>query len=96
MGSALSLALTAPANTGLASRVLDELAEAKGIYFPKLKNIHMSHIENSSGTRVSAENARIVLELDDEEEDDNEEDYDEENDDEEDVGDGLLEGRDHP
>ena len=73
-------------NTGLASLVLGELADAKEVHFPKLKNVHMSHIENPSGTKVSGENAGIVLELDDEgddyDEDGHEEDGDAEGNDE--------------
>ena len=79
------ITITGPANTTLASLVLDELAEAKRMYFPKLNNIYMSHIENSSATRVSAESAGIVLELDDEDEDDDDDEDEEEEDDEEEA-----------
>ena len=60
------------AHTGLGSRVLDELVEAKELHFPRLKSLHMSHIESPSGTRVASENGGIVLELDDEDEEEGE------------------------
>ena len=66
------IAIVGPIGTGLASRVLDELAEAKEVHFPRLKSVYMSHIENPSRTKVYSENVGIVLELDDEEEDDEE------------------------
>ena len=48
-------------STTLASLVLDELANAKEMHLPRIKRVHMSHIENSSGTK----------EEDDHKEDDN-------------------------
>ena len=74
-----------PTDTGLASLILDELADAKYISFPRLHSVQMSQIKNShrSVTKVASENAGIVLELDDDEEEDDEEDEEEEDDDEE-------------
>ena len=43
--------ISGPTNTGLASLVLDELADAKEVHLPRIKSIHMSHIENSSRTK---------------------------------------------
>ena len=67
-----------PTDIQLASLVLDEVAEAKWKYFPGLKSLFMSQIESLEApkSRVLAENAGIVLSLDDEEDDD-EDDYQE-------------------
>ena len=76
------LTIVGPTDTGLASLVLDELAEAKETHFPNLKHVQMSQIENPSRTKVSAENGGIILELDDEEDGDEEDNEEEDEDDE--------------
>ena len=69
--------ISGPTNTGLASLVLDELANAKEVHLPRIKSIHMSHIENASRTKVAGENAGIILELDESDDDDDDDGDDE-------------------
>ena len=88
------LTIVGPTDTGLASLVLDELAEAKETHFPKLKHVQMSQIENPSRTKVSAENGGIILELDDEEDDDEEDNEEEDEDNEEEDEDDEKEDED--
>ena len=77
--SITDVTVVGPTDIRLASLVLDEVAEAKWEHFPGLKSLFMSQIESLEApkSRALAENAGIVLALDDEDEDDDEEDEDE-------------------